>query len=109
MKKGEIWSVTIPVIKGHEQSGLRPAVILSEADAGMVIIVPFTSNLQAIKYPNTIEVNSSKANGLNTNSVALVFQLRAIDRKRLRNSIGMLDSKKLEEIDKMIKKILCIK
>jgi mRNA interferase MazF len=108
MRKGGIWSVEIPATNGHEQSGLRPVVILSQAEAGTVIIVPFTSNLQSLRFSHTIEINPSARNGLKTNSIALVFQLRAIDKRRLKNKIGMLDTKTMKEIDRMIRKILCI-
>ena len=108
MKKGEIWSVEIPVSNGHEQSGLRPVIIFSEVEANIVIIIPLTSSLQALKYPNTIEVNPTYTNGLKTNSVALVFQLRAIDKKRMKNRIGTIENKLLEEINQMIKNMLYI-
>lgn len=49
MIKGEIWLVEIPQANGHEQSGERPAVILAEADANITIIIPLTSNVQALR------------------------------------------------------------
>lgn len=106
MKKGEIWYVDIPSNVGHEQSGLRPVIILSEAEANIAIIIPFTSNLQALKFPHTIEINSSHKNGLKISSVALLFQLRAIDKKRLKSKIGILETEHLKEINVMIKTML---
>ncbi|MBI2581466.1 type II toxin-antitoxin system PemK/MazF family toxin [Candidatus Woesearchaeota archaeon] len=51
MKKGEIWLVELPTTNGHEQEGYRPAMVLAEAEANIAIIVPFTSNLQALRFP----------------------------------------------------------
>ncbi|MBI2107818.1 type II toxin-antitoxin system PemK/MazF family toxin [Candidatus Woesearchaeota archaeon] len=106
MKKGEIWLVELPSTNGHEQSGKRPALILSETAANIVIVVPLTSNLQALRFPDTIEVKPSKQNGLATLSVALVFHIRAIDKKRLKSKIGNLEDSSLKEVEKTIRKIL---
>ncbi|MFH1257224.1 MAG: type II toxin-antitoxin system PemK/MazF family toxin [Candidatus Diapherotrites archaeon] len=108
MNKGEIWNVEIPASNGHEQSGLRPALVLSEGEAGIAIIAPFTANLQAMRYNYTVSVGPSKSNGLTIDSVALVFQLRAIDSKRLKNRIGKLEEKPLREIEALIKRLLKI-
>lgn len=106
MKKGEIWYVEIPATNGYEQSGLRHVIIISELEANIVIVIPFTSNLLALKYPHTIEVKTSETNGLKISSIALVFQIRAIDKRRLKNRIGILEGKELEKINEMLKKIL---
>ena len=108
MNSGEMWFVEIPSTNGHEQSGLRPVIVLSEVDADIVIIVPFTSNLQALRYPNTIEVQPSKENGLKTTSVALVFQIRAIDKKRMKEKTGNLEETQLKEVNRILKQILKI-
>lgn len=108
MRKGEIWLVDLPVSNGHEQIGARPVIVLTEAEANIVIIIPFTSNLQALQYSHTLEVKPSKTNALDTISIALIFQIRAIDKKRLKNKIGILEDSILEEIENMLKKLLRI-
>ena len=106
MKKGEIWLVELPSAIGHEQAGTRPALILAETETNIVIIIPLTSNLQALRFVNAIEVKPTVTNGLSEISVALVFQVRAIDKKRLRHRIGELESPSLKEIDLSLKRIL---
>ncbi|MCK5832144.1 type II toxin-antitoxin system PemK/MazF family toxin [bacterium] len=108
MRKGEIILVEIPVTGGHEQAGMRPAIIISEVEANIAIIIPFTSNLSALRYPHTIEVSPSESNGLKTDSVALVFQLRAIDDRRIKDKLGTLDNEEINKIDKMIVEMLLI-
>lgn len=108
MKKGEIWLVELPSTNGHEQAGKRPVIVIADTEANIVIIVPLTSNLQSLRFPHTMEVKPSKENGLNTVSIALIFQVRAIDKKRLKNKIGELEHSTLAEIDKMLKKILAL-
>lgn len=108
MKKGEIWFVDLLSTKGHEQEGFRPAIVFGVAEANICFVVPFTSNIQALRFPHTVEVSPSKKNGLITISVALAFQLRAIDKARLKRKIGELEEEKLKEIDFMVKKLLQI-
>jgi mRNA interferase MazF len=85
MKKGEIRIVEIPLSNGHEQAGNRPVIVLHESEAPICIIIPLTSNLTALKYLNSILIEPSNNNGLEIESVALVFQIRAIDKIRMKN------------------------
>ena len=106
MKRGEIWLVELFESKGHEQSGLRPAVIVSDTALNIVIVIPLTSNLQALRFPYVIQVEPSNKNGLDSDSAVLIFQLRAIDKSRLKRKIGSLEMNKFKEIQKIIKNLL---
>ena len=75
MNKGEIWLVELPASNGYEQAGTRPVIILADTESNITIIIPFTSNIQALRFPNTIEIAPSKENGLNGKSIALIFQI----------------------------------
>jgi len=108
MKKGEIWLVEIPKSNGHEQEGSRPSLVLAETEANIVIIIPFTSNIQALRFPHTIEIKPSKRNGLSSLSIALIFQIRAIDKRRLGKKIGNLEDSYLQEADKILKQLLVL-
>jgi len=108
MNKGEIWLVEIPSSDGHEQGGTRPAIILTEAQPNIAIVVPCTSNVQALRFPFTIEIKPTNRNGLNGISVALVFHMRAVDKKRMVRKIGDLDNSVFKELDVMLKKLLQI-
>ena len=106
MKKGEIRIVELPKNDGHEQYGTRPAIILSDTDDNIAMITPFTSNTRALRYPNTLTIEPNEQNGLNQESVALIFQTRAIDQKRIQNKIGELKKDKMEDIDEKLRRIL---
>ena len=108
MNKGEIWLVELSFPVGHEQTGTRPAIIMADLEANICIVVPLTSNIQALRFPHTVEIKKSDKNGLEEDSVALVFQLRAIDKSRLKKKVGYLENTSLTKIDGMIKKILGI-
>lgn len=108
MKKGEIWLVEILSLGGHEQEGKRPAIVLADTKTPVTIVIPCTSSLQALRFPYTIKIVPSKRNGLRDISMALIFQIRAIDKQRLKQRIGVLESQNLKTIDAMLKKMLVL-
>ena len=92
MPVGEIVWADLPASDGHEQSGRRP-VMISQDDGyagslSTVLIVPMTSSLAVLRYPGTVAITATPANGLAYDSVLLVFQIRALDLSRLGRMIG---------------------
>jgi len=113
MARGDILTVDIPASSGrtgHEQVGYRPAIVVQTdvTDAGLptTMIVPLTSNLSALRFPHTLRVDPSPQNGLTVPSVLLVFQLRAIDKGRLRNNIGRLEQNHVQQLEAEIRRML---
>lgn len=113
MARGDIVSVDLPAPSGvasHEQVGVRPGLVVQSdatgANTPVIMIVPFTSQLGAARFPHTIRVNPSPQNGLSQPSVLLVFQLRAVDRRRLRNTIGHLEQSLLVQTDMELRGLL---
>ena len=61
MQRGEVWQVVLPVApQGREQSGMRPVVVIQEGVYGarspLVLIVPLTSQLSALRFPATVSL-----------------------------------------------------
>lgn len=106
MTKGEIWIAQLPTFSGREQEGVRPVIVLADVIASLTIIIPCTSNIQALRFPHTLEISPSKRNGLKSLSVALIFQMRAIDKQRLQKKVGALEKQAVAQIDGMLKKLL---
>ncbi len=102
MKTGDIHWIELPDVGGREQSGKRPAVIMqSDSYAGSLpttIVIPLSSAMAALRFPGTAQVKATEASGLRVNSVALVFQIRAIDRNRIKEFLGSVASTELLEI-----------
>jgi mRNA interferase MazF len=102
MKSGDVWRVRLPTVPGHTQAGIRPAVIVQEDQATLslptVLIVPFTSTQGALRFPGTLAVSPDGQNGLTVPSVALVFQLTAIDKTNCLQHLGVLDPATLDQI-----------
>lgn len=102
MKRSEVWRVNLPSVPGHTQAGIRPAVIVQEdqatASLPTVLIVPFTGTRAAMRFPGTLLVQPDAQNGLTVPSVALVFQLTALDRSNCLQPLGVLDPVSLDKI-----------
>ena len=108
MQKGEIWIVDISTLRGHEQSGSRPAIIIADTQISIAIVVPCTTNLQALRFPHTLQIAQSRKNGLDADTVALVFHIRAIDKQRLKLKIGNLEKSLLIKANQQLKKLLTL-
>ena len=109
MKKGDVCLIEFISFKGHEQIGLRPAIVMSEGVANLILVIPLTSKKQALKYDFSLEVAPSKENGLDAKSFAMIFQLRAVDKRKIKRKVGVIEKDILKEIDFQIKKILNLK
>ncbi len=102
MQRGEVWQADIPYTPGHAQAGVRPTVILQDdlflARLPTILIVPFTGSRSATRFPGTVLVQPDGRNGLTVPSIALVFQLRALDQRYCVHRLGVLDSTTLDQI-----------
>jgi mRNA interferase MazF len=95
MQFGDVYAVDLPAVGGHEQAGQRPAIVVQSgqppySSLATVVVVPFTSQLKAQVFAGTILIEPDRSNGLRVASVALVFQIRVIDQRRIGRKIGEL-------------------
>ena len=102
MQRGEVWRVSFPHVPGHTQGGIRPAVIVQEGQATAslptVLVVPFTGTQAAARFPGTLIARPDGLNGLTVASVALVFQLTAVDKRNCLQHLGILDPVTLDQL-----------
>jgi mRNA-degrading endonuclease toxin of MazEF toxin-antitoxin module len=79
---GEVRWVEFPARGGRAQAGRRPAIVVQDISAlPTVLVVPLTSQFDALRFPGTVLIEADPLNGLRHTSVALVFQLTAIDHR----------------------------
>ena len=94
MNVGDIYWIRFPGGAGHAQFGRRPAIVLQNAAAtakvSTVLVVPLTTQLASLRFPGTIFIETDQDNNLRRNSVALVFQLRAMDKISFDAKIGIV-------------------
>ncbi len=95
VKRGDIYYADLSPVVGSEQGGVRPVLIVQN-DVGnkhspTIIAAAITSQINKAKLPTHIEI-SAEEYGLSKDSVILLEQIRTIDKRRLRERIGRLDS-----------------
>lgn len=105
VKRGEIYYADLSPVVGSEQGGVRPVLIIQN-DVGnkyspTVIVSAITSQLGKAKLPTHIELPAERYN-LPKNSVALLEQIRTLDKRRLKEKITSLSPEKMREVNKAI-------
>lgn len=102
MNVGDLAWVDFPPGAGRAQAGRRPAIIAQTATASerlpTVLLIPLTTQQDALRFPGTALVEPDRSNGLRHVSVALAFQLTAVDRRFLGPNFGAISPSDMEVI-----------
>jgi mRNA interferase MazF len=101
-----IWADLNPV-KGREQAGLRPVLIVSHEvfneRSGTVIALAVTSQLPKAGFPLTFEL---KSRALPKRSWVKISQIRTLSVERLGKKIGKIPPEQLNQIVKGLNEII---
>lgn len=105
MKKGDIYYADLSPVVGSEQGGNRPVLIVQN-DVGnryspTVIVAAITSQMGKASLPTHIRI-SMQESGLPKSSVALLEQIRTIDKSRLKQYVGRISKNEMAMVDKAI-------
>jgi mRNA interferase MazF len=89
-RRGEVWLVDFGEPVGREQSGRRPAVVVSadalnESRAGVVVVVPITTTYRGL--PSHVEIDHG-ASGLDEVSYAKCEDVKSVSEQRLVGRLG---------------------
>jgi mRNA interferase MazF len=105
VKRGDIYYADLSPVVGSEQGGMRPVLIIQN-DVGnryspTVIAAAITSRMGKTRLPTHIDIYADKA-GLAKDSVVLLEQIRTLDKRRLKEKMGHLDDKMMNEVNNAI-------
>jgi len=105
--KGEIRWADLNPVKGREQAGFRPVLILSHDvfndRSGTVIAVAITSQPQQAGFPLTLELQST---GLPKRSWVKISQIRTLSVERIGEKLGDATAEELVRIVEGLKEII---
>lgn len=100
--RGEIYYADLSPVVGSEQGGVRPVIIVQNNTGNKysptVIVAAITSQIGKSRLPTHINLPANRC-GLEKDSVILMEQVRTLDKSRLRDKAGKLDSKLMHEVD----------
>lgn len=100
IKRSEIYYADLNPVKGSEQGGVRPVLIIQN-DKGnkhspTTIVAAITSKLDKHRLPTHVGV---KMDGLPLNSLVLLEQICTMDKSRILEYVGILDDETMVQVD----------
>ena len=105
--RGEIRWADLSPARGHEQTGLRPVLILSHdifnERSGTVIVTAITSQPQKAGFPLTLEL---KTGDLPKHSWVKISQIRTLSTERIGKLIGQLSQEELAQVIEGLNEII---
>lgn len=108
MRRGEVYWANLAPRSGSEQQGTRPVIVVSHDGFNTtpgwrsVIVVPCsTSGAQKVRGPTVVPLPRG-AGGLPRQGVALCHQITTLDRAKLTEHVGTLDTQLIRAIEKAI-------
>ena len=106
IKRGQVYFADLSPVKGSEQGGLRPVVIIQNDKGNLysptTIVATITSKMSKAKLPTHIEVKAGEG-GLSVKSIVLCEQIRTIDKSRLFAYHGKFSEETMAKINKALK------
>lgn len=105
-KRGEVYFADLNPVRGREQGGRRPVLIVQN-DVGnryspVTIVAAITSSVAERPYPTEVHLLAGEG-GLPKDSAVLLNQIKTIDKDRLEQRLGQLDVAAMRQVDEAIK------
>ena len=105
--RGEIRWADLNPVRGHEQSGRRPVLILSQdvfnRRSGTVIAVALTSQSQRAGFPLTLELKTPK---LPKRTWVKISQIRTLSVERIDRKIGQVSPEEIAQVVEGLNEII---
>ncbi len=108
IQRGEIYFVNLNPVKGREQAGHRPVLVLSINAINklplVVTVVVGTKGANISRdYPTNVRVSSAES-GLPMETVFLCFQVRSLDLKRFFDKpTGRISGERLRQVEDTVR------
>jgi mRNA interferase MazF len=100
--RNDIFYADLGITLGSEQGGVRPVIIIQNNMGNKfsptVLVAPVTSRQTKAKLPTHVEL-SPLDTGLEKDSVALLEQVRVLDKARLKEKVGIVKPNLMSKID----------
>jgi mRNA interferase MazF len=112
MIRGEIWWVEFDIPYGSEAGYTRPVLIVqddsfNESRIKTIVVLPLTTNIRLKDAPGNVLIGK-KDSKLPDESVIIVAQLYALDRRRFKEKVSKINKGIMEQVEIGIKLVLGI-
>ena len=103
--RGDIFLADLSPVRGSEQGGARPVVIIQNNVGNRfsptVIVATITAKMGKNKIPTHVEVMATQE-GVAKNSIIMLEQIRTLDKVRLIQKVGVIDQMTLQKVDRAL-------
>jgi mRNA interferase MazF len=114
IKRGQIYFVNLNPVKGREQQGYRPVLVISvDAINKQPLVVTVVVGTDAANIPNDYPTNvrvSARETGLPKDTVFMCFQVRSLDPTRFRDQqtgapapVGSMPPDRMHEVENALR------
>ncbi|APW64008.1 type II toxin-antitoxin system PemK/MazF family toxin [Paludisphaera borealis] len=108
--RGDLWYADLNPVRGHEQGGARPVLIVSvdsfhQGRSGLVWVLPITSVEKKIRSRIALSVGEG---GLSLPSFVICEAIRSISIDRLDRRLGTASTETLAKVENWVKTLLGI-
>ena len=97
--RGEIWWADLNPVRGREQAGVRPVLVISHdifnQRSGTVIALAITSQAPTAGFPITLEITTAR---LPKQSWVKISQIRTLSVERLSSRMGAITPEELDDV-----------
>ncbi len=109
-QRGEVWLADLDPIKGREQAGRRPVLVVSVAEfnrsgADLVVVIPLTANLRPIPWHLVVQAPEG---GLKAPSAIMCEALRSVSKGRLEHRWGVISETTMAEVEDRLRILLAL-
>ncbi|MBO4219836.1 MAG: type II toxin-antitoxin system PemK/MazF family toxin [Clostridia bacterium] len=105
VKRGEVYAVDLSGSVGHEQTGIRPVIVIqndkANQNSGTVVVACITSKKQARRFPTHVSIRLREGRLSRFSRVALE-QIRTIDKRRILNRVGRADDSTMRVLNHVL-------
>ena len=106
VKRGDIFLANLEPIKGSEQGGIRPVLIIqndtSNLHSPVTVVAAITSKIYEKEFPTNVFI-SKRESRLDKDSTILLNQIRTIDKSRLIKKAGSLNLQLMNNVSLALK------
>lgn len=107
-RRGDVWLVDLNPVRGHEQAGKRPGLVVSvdrfnHGPADLVVLLPITTRARGI--PFHVEV-AGEGSGLKERSFVKCEALRSVAKERLVKRLGTVSADVIADVEDRLRILL---
>ncbi|HKZ31126.1 MAG TPA: type II toxin-antitoxin system PemK/MazF family toxin [Vicinamibacteria bacterium] len=106
--RGEVWLADLQPTRGHEQTGRRPVLVVSDdlfnrGPAGLVIVLPMTSTIRGV--PSHVPVSPAEG-GVRNPTAVLCEAVRSVSVERLVARCGAVSAPTMAAVEDRLRILL---